>query len=153
RDDGARIHHGVAERLRMIAARRIDPYRLHAESGIAGRDALQRTENAARVDRELLVGIDDALADGHAAQVDAIDVGREVEVVADMDRRDQEAELLRELAPHPAHPAEEVAALTLVDQRDEPVADLETDEVDGADILPGELAGLRRLRRGFRGGS
>jgi hypothetical protein len=39
RDDCARIDDGEAERLRVIARRRLDPHRFHAERGIARLDA------------------------------------------------------------------------------------------------------------------
>ena len=54
---------------------------------------------------------------GHAAQIDAVGVRREVEVVADVHRGHEEAQLLRELAAHAAHARQQIAACALVDQR------------------------------------
>ena len=47
-DHGAGIHHGVAERLRLLALGRLDPDRLHAERRIARLDARRLAEHAAR---------------------------------------------------------------------------------------------------------
>ncbi len=146
-DHRARIDHGVAERLGMIAARGSIHTASMPKAGSRVAMPCSGPKTRPGVDGELLVGVDDALADRHAAQVDAVDVRREVEVVADVHGRDQEAELLRELAAHAAHAAEQIAALALVDQRHQAIADFETDEIDRADVVPGELAGFRRRRR------
>src|SRR6185436_12779797 len=103
RDDRARVYYGVAERLCMLARRRLDPHRFHAERRIAGRDAFQLAEHTARIDRELPLGIDRAFAHRHAAEIDAIAVGAEIEVVADVYGRDQETEILRELPTYAAN--------------------------------------------------
>src|SRR6202042_2531293 len=105
-------------------------------------DTLDGPEHTPRVDRELAIRIDDALTDRHAAQVDSVNVRRQIEVVADVDGRHEEAEVLRELATHATYAGEEVAALTLVDEWHEAVADFQADEIHRFDVVPGKLACL-----------
>ena len=112
-DDAARIDDGIAERLRVVARGRLDPDRLHAEGRILGGDALQGPEDAARVDGELTVDVDDAFAERDAAEGDAVGVRRELEVVADVHRLHEEAELLGELAAHAPDARQQLAALGL----------------------------------------
>ena len=86
-------------------------------------------EHPARIDRELAIRVDDSLADRHARQIDAIDVGSELQVVANVHRRNQEPEVLCQLAAHAADAREQVTALLLVDQRHQAVADLQPQQV------------------------
>ena len=53
-----------------------------------------------------------------------------------MHRRDEEAEILRHLLTYALHAVEELAALCLVDERDEPVADLKADYVNRCHVIP-----------------
>ena len=48
----------------------------------------------------------------------------------------QEAELLGQLLAHALDAAHQLAALIAINQRDQPVADFETDEIDGLDVVP-----------------
>ena len=102
RDHCARIDDREAERLRVIASRRLDPHGFHAERRIARLDARQLAEHLAGIDRELALGIDDALAHRHAGEIDAIGIRLQVEVVADVYGLHEEAEILCELAAHAA---------------------------------------------------
>src|SRR5690348_8689964 len=128
-DDRTRVDHRVTQCLGVIACRGLDPDRFHSEGRVLRGNTLYGSEYPSRVDRELAIRVDDALANGHAAQVDAIDIGREVEVVADVDRRNEEAEILGEFATHAAHTSQQVAALTLVDERHQPITHFEADEI------------------------
>jgi hypothetical protein len=60
--------------------------------------------------------------------LDAIGLGIELHVVADADRRHDEAHLDRELATGGADAVEQVAALRRVDHADEAVADFELEQ-------------------------
>jgi hypothetical protein len=62
----------------------------------------------------------------------------------------EEAEILRQLAAHAANSSQQIAALRLVDQRHEPVADFEADDVDGLHVFPRQLARFGRRRRCWR---
>ena len=141
----ARIDDGVTERLRVLAHRRLDPDGFHAEGRIACRDAIQRSEHAARIDRELAIGMHDAFADGHARQADAIGVGTELEVVADVHGLHEEAELLRELAADAADARQQIAALGAIDERHEAVTHFETDDVHRDARLPTTAPALPRV--------
>src|SRR5690606_35626396 len=121
-DDGARVDDRVAERLRVVARGRLDPDRLHAEGGIARLDAGELAEHLARIDRKLAFRIDETLTDRHTAQIDAIGIRRQIEIVADVHRLNQEAEILRQLATYAANSRQQIPALRLVDERHEPIA-------------------------------
>ena len=89
-----------------------------------------------------------ALADHRAAQRDAVDAGLQLDqVVADVHRRRQEADVLRELLAHALDARQQVALARLVDQRDQPVADLQAQRVDRLQVVP---AGFGVGRRGLR---
>src|SRR5690606_30493639 len=127
----------------------LDPDRFHAERGLARRLPLHRPVDPPRIDRELHVGLDLAFADGYAVQAEAVRVRCELEIVTDMHRMDQEAELLGEFPSHALDPAEQRRALLLIDERNQPVAELETDEIDRRDVLPRKLSvGARRRALG-----
>src|ERR1700722_13228005 len=96
-NDRARIDDGVAERLRLVARTGLDPDRIHAERRIFGGNTLNGTKHPARVDGQLAIRIDDALAHRYAAQIDAVNVRREVEVVSNVNRGHEEAEVLGKL--------------------------------------------------------
>src|ERR1700730_10463029 len=102
-NDGARINDRVPQGLRVIAQTGLDPQSLHSKRRITRRNTLNGAEDTARVDRQLALRVDDALADRDSCQVDAIHVGGEVQVVTDVNRGNQEAEILGELAPHTPH--------------------------------------------------
>ncbi len=147
RDDGCRIDDREAQRLRLLARPGFDPVGLHAEGRVAGLDALDHAEHAARIDGEFAIGHDRGLRHGHSRERDAIAGGRQVEVVAYVDGWHQEAELLRQLQTHAANARQQLAAVRLVDQRHEAIADLETDAIDRLDVLPRQFFALHRCRR------
>ena len=60
----------------------------------------------------------------------------------------QEAELLGQLLAHALDAAHQLAALIAVDERNQPVADLESDEIDLLDVVPAKLAFSVGGRRG-----
>ena len=142
----------IAERLRVIARRRLDPHRFHAEGRIARLDAGQLAEHLARVDGELALGIDHALAHRHAGEIDAIGVRRQIQVVADVHGLHEEAEILRELAAHAANARQQIAALRFVDQRHQAIADFEADDVDRLHVFPRQLARFGAGGGGAAGG-
>ncbi len=65
-----------------------------------------------------------------AADLDHILVRLELEIIAHADRRDDDPQVHRKLLPEVGDAREEVAALRLVHQRDQAVADLELERVD-----------------------
>ena len=152
RDDAARIDDGVALGLRLIAPRLLDPHGVQTEGRILGGGSRQRARHLSRIDGQLAIREHLGLAHGRAQDGDAIGIRRELQVVADVHRLHQEAQLLGQLLAHALDAAHQFAALCAIDQRDQPVADLEPDEIDGLDVVPGQLALLRRAPRG-RGGA
>ena len=154
RDDRGRVDDGEAERLRMLLRGRLDPVGVEAECRVLRAHADDLGGDSAGIDREVALDLDLAFADRHAQDRDAIGVRLELQVVADVHGLDEETELLGQLAPHGLDAREQRAALVAIDERDQAIADLETDEIDGADVFPAELA-IRRgrfvLRRRFRG--
>ena len=140
-DDGRRIDHGVAERLRMRARAGLDPDRLHAEGRVLGADAVERAVDAARVERHLAIRIDHALPHRHAGQQQAVVVGQQFEVVADVHGLDQEAQLLGDLLAHALDARHQLAALLGVHQRDQAITDFEAQRVFGTHVVPAQLRG------------
>ena len=59
----------------------------------------------------------------------------EADVVADADRRNEDAELQRRLLAQQRDALEQVAALRFVDERDERVADFELDRIDLEQVI------------------
>ena len=56
-----------------------------------------------------------------------------------MHRLDQKSEFFGQFLAYALDAPHQLAALRAVDQRDQPIADLETDEVDRLDVIPGQL--------------
>ena len=99
-DQGSRVDHGIAQALRVVALPGFDPYRLQAERRVLRGDALQGAVHAAGIDRQQALVIDLRLTHRHAHQRDAVRVGPQIQVVADMHRGHEKAQFLRELAAH-----------------------------------------------------
>ena len=138
--DGLGINHGKTRHLRGFLLLFVDPVCRQAKGGIGGCRADQRRRDAAGVDGQEHAGKRFALALDHAAQADPVGAGFELKVVAHMDRRRQKADVLRELAANALDPVEQVALPVLVDQRDQAVTQLQAEQVDWLQIVPGGLA-------------
>ncbi len=124
REHGDGIDNRVAVELRLLALALGDPERRQAERGLRRLDARDFLEDRARVHREVVVEHELSLGDLDALELDDVGVGLDLDVVTDADRRHDEAELERALPPDHDDAVEQVAALPLVDERDEAVADL-----------------------------
>src|SRR5207244_4068530 len=109
-DDGRAIDDGVSRALGRVALLGPDPERVEAERRLAGRDAGDGLLDRPRVDREARAAPELAARDLHAAKEDHVLAGLEPEVVADVDRRHDEARLERELATERADALDEIAA-------------------------------------------
>ena len=127
RDDRRRIDDREAERLRVLFRGRLDPVRVEAERRVLRADADDLRGHAAGIDREIALDLNLAFADRHAEDRDAVAVRLQLEVVADVHRLHQEAELLRELAAHGLDAREQGPGLVAVDERDQAIADLEAE--------------------------
>ncbi len=100
-DDGAGIHHRIAEGLGMLLGAGLDPGRLQTKGGVLTGDALQGAVGLPGIDGHLAVGVDLRLAHNHPLEGDAVVIGAQIEVVANMHRRHQEAQLLGHFLAHP----------------------------------------------------
>ena len=147
----ARIDHGVAHVLRFILQTRIDPHGRQAEGGIGGDQARQGAARHARIDRQVLAAERFAGAHFHALEGDPVGRRLELEVVADVHRRRQKTDFLRELLADALDALEQLAALRLVDQGNEAVAHFQPQRIDRHDVLPARFFALRRGRRRWRG--
>ena len=88
--------------------------------------------------------------DFDAAQGDDIFARLEAHVVGDVNRRDDESQLLRQVLPQRFHPRQKLASLILVDQRNQAVADFEAEFVEFQQILDRILGRLLVGRGGCR---
>jgi hypothetical protein len=87
-----------------------------------------------------------------AAELDDVLVGRNPDVVANANCRNQNSELLRRLLAQHRDALEQIAALLFVDERNERVADLELDRIDLQQVGH-RIRGRRRGSAGMiRGG-
>ena len=109
---------------------------------------VERRVGVAGVHREQAARHELAARDLGALQADRVGVRGELDVVADADRREHEAELGGHLAADERDALQQLAALALVDERDQPVADLELEHVErqGVPHRLGALQGGSRLR-------
>jgi hypothetical protein len=123
-DDGESAHLG----FRALLFR--DPDGRQTEHGLGGADpdhlliAQRRTHGEQAAHHELAAG------DLLAANLDAVCLGSQLDVVADANGRHDEAQLARDLSPGLCHPLQQVAAGLFVSQRYEPEADLDFHRID-----------------------
>ncbi|EXI76710.1 MAG: hypothetical protein AW07_00109 [Candidatus Accumulibacter sp. SK-11] len=151
-DNRARIDDRIAIGLRLFARRRIDPYRRQAEGRIRGCRAGHLPCHPTRIDRQQVARERFSLADLDALEEDLVGVWLQFEVVAYMNRRHEKANVLRELLADTADAAQQLAILRLVDQRNQPVADLEPENVERRHVRPARFLHLARHRRCCRDG-
>ncbi|KAG1449215.1 hypothetical protein G6F57_016679 [Rhizopus arrhizus] len=77
----------------------------------------------------------------------AVAVGWQFQVVADVYRGDQEADVLGQLATHALDPRHQLAALVGVHQRNQPVAHFQAQRIDRAQLVPAQFGGRCRCGR------
>jgi hypothetical protein len=125
-----RVDDRVAEQLGALLQAGADPARRQAEGRLDGLDAVDRLAGEPRVHREELVRHELSAPDLDATQFHHVRVRRQLEVVADPDHRHDDAELDRHLAAHDRDAVQELAAVLVVDQRDQAVSHLDLQRVD-----------------------
>ena len=91
---GTGVHDGITEGLCLVFLVRFDPTGVQAKGGVFALYPLDLAEHLTWVYRQFTVRMDFCLGNGHPHQGDAINIGHQVEVVANMDRRHQEAQIL-----------------------------------------------------------
>ena len=144
---GAGVDHGVAVHLGLLALVRVDPYRRQSEGRVLGGGALHFAGDLARVDRQPLAGEGFAAPHFGALEGDHIAVGAQVQVVADVHHRRQEAHLLGEFLAHALDAAEQLALLAVVHQGNHAVAHFQAQHVDQLNVVPARFRRFRLRRR------
>jgi hypothetical protein len=124
--------------VRLFAQAGVDPHGRQAEGRVGGHHARQAAGHHARVDRQELAGMGLAIAHFHALERDAVGRGLQFQVVADVHRRRQEADLLGELLADALDALEQFAALPL-STRDQAVAHFQAQRIDRHDVVPAGL--------------
>ena len=84
------------------------------------------------------------LADLDTFKSDAVAIRPQFKVVAYMYGRWQETDVLREFAANGFDPAQQFTVLSLVDERYQPVSDLETQGTDRRHVTPAHVMGFRQ---------
>ena len=142
---GRGIHHRIPQRLCLRDHLLGNPDCFQSEGGIPGRYPLDLAEHLPRIDGHLLIMVDIGLAGTDPHQGDAVLVWRQIQVVANVDGRDQKAQLLREFLAHPFDPVEQFATLIAIYQRDQLITHFQPDDVHRHHIVPAQLFLLMRL--------
>ena len=91
--------------------------------------------------------MDLGLGNGHAHQGNPVDVRHKIQIVANVHRGHEEAQILRKLLTNPLDPTEQLPTLGFVYQRNQAVAYLQPDNVHRGHVIPSELAGFSRRRQ------
>ena len=97
RDDRRVIDDRITERLAHLFVARRNPARGHSERRIFRRFAFERGRTTTRIDREQTPIFQASRADLGSEEHQAIAARRELEIVANMNRRNHHAEIFREL--------------------------------------------------------
>src|SRR6202044_3459943 len=153
-DDAAGVHHRVALRLRLLSPRLVDPDGIEAEGRIlGGGSGYGRPGYLTRIDGHFPVGKYLGLAHRRAQNGDPVGVRAQFQIVANVHGLDQEAEFLRQFLAHSLDAPHEFAALIAVDQGNQAIANLQADQINRLDIVPGQfllLGGCRLSGRRYR---
>src|SRR5271154_7218295 len=94
RYQAACVYHRITLSLCLLAAGFLDPDRVQTESRILGGGPRQRARDLARIDGQLPIRKHFGFADRSAENGDAIGIRPEFQVIAYVDRLNQEAEFL-----------------------------------------------------------
>ena len=144
-DRHRRLDDGIARSHRRRSPVARDPGRRHAIGRVSHRDAFDRLVCARRVDRQQPVRQHLPACHFGAIQQEAVDLGRQLQVVADVHRRDQETDLTDEFLADRADALDQVAVVAGVDQRDQSVGQFQAQRLDHRHVVPVDLAGGHRL--------
>ncbi len=135
----AGIHHGVPEQLRLLAVFCADPGGGQAKTWVGGGHAGDRSQDFAGIDREKLANLRLACTHFHALEQDAVAVGFQLQVVANVHRRNQKADLAGELFAQRADAFEQFAVLIAVDHRNQAIAHFQCQNIHRRDVVPTHL--------------
>ena len=130
-DDRGRIHHGVARHLRAFALRFGYPQGGQIEGRFAGVDAFDAIGHVAGVHSQIV--IDQNFGAGHLVALDQqrILAGPQLQVVAQVQGRNDHPHVQGELPPDGADAGQQVAVLLLVHQGNKPVPHFQLQGIQG----------------------
>jgi hypothetical protein len=101
----------------------------------------------------MLAGISLTLTDFNTLEQDAVGIGLQFEVVAEWNRRNQEADLLSKFLADAANATQQLAILRLVDQWNQAIAHFQAQHIQRRHIVPARfqrfLHGAGATDRGF----
>ena len=129
-DDGGLVHDGVAAGQRLLLQAGLNPARGDVEGRFACFDAGERTCARVRVHGEQAVPFGLPAADLDTAQLHDILARPQAQVVRDVHRGNDEAELRGQMAAQGANAVEHLAALFFIDHGDELEADFKRQLID-----------------------
>ncbi len=148
---GAGIDHGVAINLGLLPQVVVDPDGGQAKGWVGGGGAGQRGADLAGVDGHPLTRHGFTLTDLHALEPDHVGLRLDLQVVPDVHHRHQKADVLGKFFADAFDPAQQFTVLGAVHQRDQPVADLQTQRVNQRHVVPGGFLLFGEVRYRSRG--
>ena len=125
------VHHRIAEELGPVPYILLDPDGGEPESRLGGLDTRDLSLCRAGIHGQKVAPHELAPCDLDPFEQDRVFVRLELEVVADVDRRNDEAHIRGELPPDGLDTTKQLAVLLGVDQRYETIAYLEFQDIDG----------------------
>ena len=134
-DHAARLDHGVAEHLGLIARRGVDPHGGRAEGRLLGGDAGNLAGRHAGIDRQEHVRIDRPFGHRHVGDLDAVLVLLQSHVVADADLGQNHADFGGHVLPHALDAFQQIAAAFGIGQADQAHADFDFHRIDRQESL------------------
>ena len=137
-DHRRRVDNSIAQELGALPLLLLDPEGWEAEGGIRRSDPLDGLLGVAGVDRQEEVGVDLLLGYREVLDQDLVLPGGQLQVVFDPDRGNDDPQLQGELLPRGLDPRQEGGVVGLVDQGDQGVSHLQTQDVhlqEGLDLL------------------
>ena len=129
-DDRGRVHHRVAGHDRLVLLGVGDPQGRQVEGRFQGFDALDGMAGIARIHGQKMVDHDFRRGHPVALDLDHIFAGFELQVVAQVQGRHDDAHVECELAADGTDAGQQVAVLFFVHQRDEAVTHLQLHDVE-----------------------
>ena len=107
RDGRARVDDRVSKGSRVVALSGVNPHCGKTKSRILRAQTLQFTVHYTGVDREFTRRLHFSTADHHPVHHDLVGLGTQIEVVADVNLRDQESELIGQFLADPTDAGDE----------------------------------------------
>ena len=145
---GTGVDHGVTQSACMVSLGGIDPHRVQAKRGLFGGLAFQWAINLARVDRQFTTDFDLTFAPGDALEHNVIRIGVDIQGIANPHRLHQKAQLGREFFTHAFDAAHQLTTGFRIDQRNQAVANFQTNQIHLVHVVPIQFFGFVQSRLG-----